>query len=152
MIAGTAGWIRTTDLLIHSFIVKISLSFLAFPVYARPLPIGRFLPTTDSCSFLQFPLRWFRGGSLKRDRAVFGRRPPRTYPVICCFGLWLTDCRPTGWVISTMRAGICSIVRACLRRNRFYIGEVAFKAEVLKGEQPAILDTNLFEARPGQAE
>jgi hypothetical protein len=35
--AGTAGWIRTTDLLIHSFIVQISLSFLAFPVYAKTL-------------------------------------------------------------------------------------------------------------------
>jgi hypothetical protein len=31
-------------------------------------------------------------------------------------------------------------------RNRFYIGEVAFKGEILPGEQPAILDRNLFEA------
>jgi len=30
--------------------------------------------------------------------------------------------------------------------NRFYIGEVAFKGEVLPGEQPAILDRKLFEA------
>jgi len=35
---------------------------------------------------------------------------------------------------------------AHLLRNRFYIGEVAFKGEVLKGEQPAILETNLFDA------
>jgi site-specific DNA recombinase len=35
---------------------------------------------------------------------------------------------------------------AHLLRNRFYIGEVAFKGEVLKGEQPAILDKDLFEA------
>jgi site-specific DNA recombinase len=35
---------------------------------------------------------------------------------------------------------------AHLLRNRFYIGEVAFKGEVLKGEQPAILDRDLFEA------
>ena len=35
---------------------------------------------------------------------------------------------------------------AHLLRNRFYIGEVAFKAEVLKGEQPAIVDKDLFEA------
>jgi site-specific DNA recombinase len=35
---------------------------------------------------------------------------------------------------------------AHLLRNRFYIGEVAFKGEVLKGEQPAILDKALFEA------
>src|SRR5438552_1197792 len=31
-------------------------------------------------------------------------------------------------------------------RNRFYIGEVAFKGEVLPGEQPAILDRDLFDA------
>ena len=34
---------------------------------------------------------------------------------------------------------------AHLLRNRFYIGEVTFKGEVLAGEQPAILDRNLFE-------
>jgi DNA invertase Pin-like site-specific DNA recombinase len=35
---------------------------------------------------------------------------------------------------------------AHLLRNRFYIGEVAFKGEILKGEQPALLDNDLFEA------
>jgi site-specific DNA recombinase len=35
---------------------------------------------------------------------------------------------------------------AHLLRNRFYIGEVAFKGEVLAGEQPAIVDRDLFEA------
>jgi site-specific DNA recombinase len=35
---------------------------------------------------------------------------------------------------------------AHLLRNRFYIGEVAFKGEVLKGEQPAILDRDIFDA------
>ncbi|MFY9840006.1 MAG: recombinase family protein [Xanthobacteraceae bacterium] len=35
---------------------------------------------------------------------------------------------------------------AHLLRNRFYIGKVAFKGEVLKGEQPAIVDETLFEA------
>jgi site-specific DNA recombinase len=35
---------------------------------------------------------------------------------------------------------------AHLLRNRFYIGEVKFKGELLQGEQPAILDRNLFEA------
>ena len=35
---------------------------------------------------------------------------------------------------------------AHLLRNRFYIGEVAFKGEVLQGEQEAILDRDLFEA------
>jgi len=35
---------------------------------------------------------------------------------------------------------------AHLLRNRFYIGEVAFKGEVLPGEQPAIVDRDLFDA------
>src|SRR5215211_2591251 len=35
---------------------------------------------------------------------------------------------------------------AHLLRNRFYIGEVAFNDEVLPGEQPAILDRDLFDA------
>jgi site-specific DNA recombinase len=35
---------------------------------------------------------------------------------------------------------------AHLLRNRFYIGEVAFKGEILPGEQPAILDRKLFES------
>src|SRR5215510_12384761 len=33
-----------------------------------------------------------------------------------------------------------------LLRNRFYIGEVPFKGEVLHGEQPRILDRDLFDA------
>jgi hypothetical protein len=33
-----------------------------------------------------------------------------------------------------------------LLRNRFYIGNVPFKGEILKGEQPAIVDRDLFEA------
>src|SRR5664279_2808715 len=35
---------------------------------------------------------------------------------------------------------------AHLLRNRFYIGEVAFKGEILAGEQLAIIDRNLFDA------
>jgi site-specific DNA recombinase len=35
---------------------------------------------------------------------------------------------------------------AHLLRNRFYIGEVVFKDEVLPGQQPAILDRDLFDA------
>ena len=35
---------------------------------------------------------------------------------------------------------------AHLLRNRFYVGEVPFKGEVLKGEQPAIVDRELFDA------
>src|SRR5262249_29722122 len=35
---------------------------------------------------------------------------------------------------------------AHLIRNRFYVGEVVFKGEVLAGEQPAIVDLDLFDA------
>jgi len=35
---------------------------------------------------------------------------------------------------------------AHLLKNRFYVGEVAFKGEILKGEQPAIIDRDLFDA------
>jgi site-specific DNA recombinase len=35
---------------------------------------------------------------------------------------------------------------AHLLRNRFYLGEVVFKGEILPGEQPAILDRDLFDA------
>lgn len=35
---------------------------------------------------------------------------------------------------------------AHLLRNRFYIGEVEFKGEILAGEQLAIVDQNLFDA------
>jgi site-specific DNA recombinase len=35
---------------------------------------------------------------------------------------------------------------AHLLRNRFYIGQVVFKGEVLAGEQPAIVERDLFEA------
>jgi site-specific DNA recombinase len=35
---------------------------------------------------------------------------------------------------------------AHLLRNRFYVGEVSFKGEILQGEQPAIIDRELFDA------
>jgi DNA invertase Pin-like site-specific DNA recombinase len=35
---------------------------------------------------------------------------------------------------------------AHLLRNRFYVGEVLFKGEILRGEQPAIIDQALFDA------
>ena len=35
---------------------------------------------------------------------------------------------------------------AYLLRNRFYIGEVAFKREILRGQQPPIIDRALFDA------
>ena len=36
--------------------------------------------------------------------------------------------------------------RMSMARGGFYIGEVVFRGEVFPGEQPAILDRDLFEA------
>jgi site-specific DNA recombinase len=67
----------------------------------------------------------------------------------------LTDLRERG-IVTKVRAlrtgetvGGIAFTRgslAHLLRNRFYIAEVAFKGEVLPGEQQAILDRDLFEA------
>lgn len=50
----------------------------------------------------------------------------------------------SGRTVGGMPLGRGSV--AHLLRNRFYIGEVAFKGEILPGEQPPILDRQLFEA------
>jgi site-specific DNA recombinase len=50
----------------------------------------------------------------------------------------------TGWTIGGIPFTRGPL--AHLLRNRFYIGEVAFKGEVLPGEQPAIIDRDLFDA------
>ena len=69
--------------------------------------------------------------------------------------LLMADLRKQGIItrVCTLKTGqrVCGIPftqgpLAYLLRNRFYIGEVAFKGEVLKGEQPAILDRALFDA------
>ena len=69
--------------------------------------------------------------------------------------LLMADLRQQGIVIKVRtlktgkRVGGIPFTRgplAYLLRNRFYIGEVAFKGETLKGEQPAILDRALFDA------
>ena len=37
-------------------------------------------------------------------------------------------------------------------RNRFYVGEVKYKDEILPGEQPAIVDRALFDAYQGRGD
>jgi hypothetical protein len=52
------------------------------------------------------------------------------------------------WLKTGKMVGANSLTRgplAHLLRNRFYIGEVKFKGEILPGEQPAILERDLFE-------
>ena len=85
-----------------------------------------------------------------RVRTIF-----RSYLRLGSLNLLMADLRKRGIVtkIRTLKSGetIGGIPftrgsLAHLLRNRFYIGEVTFKGEVLGGEQPAILDRELFEA------
>jgi DNA invertase Pin-like site-specific DNA recombinase len=86
----------------------------------------------------------------ERVRAIF-----RRYLELGSLNLLMADLRERGIVtkvrsVKTGRTvGGIPFTRgplAYLLRNRFYIGEVAFKGEVLPGEQPAILDRDLFDA------
>jgi len=79
----------------------------------------------------------------------------RSYLRLGSLNLLMADLRKQGVVtkVRTLktgkRVGGIPFTRgplAHLLRNRFYIGEVAFKSEVLQGEQPAILDKSLFDA------
>jgi site-specific DNA recombinase len=86
----------------------------------------------------------------ERVRIIF-----RTYLKLGSLNLLMPDLRKRG-IVSKVRAlksaervGGIPFTRgplAHLLRNRFYIGEVAFKGEVLKGEQVAIVDRALFDA------
>ncbi len=78
----------------------------------------------------------------------------RSYLKLGSLNLLMADLRKRGKVtkIRKLKTGVSiggiPFTRgslAQLLRNRFYIGEVAFKGEVFKGEQPAILDRALFD-------
>lgn len=85
-----------------------------------------------------------------RVRTIF-----RSYLKLGSLNLLMADLRKRG-IVSKARAlktgktvGGIPFMRgplAHLLRNRFYIGEVAFKGEILAGEQPAIVDRILFNA------
>src|SRR5262249_7768473 len=86
----------------------------------------------------------------ERVRMIF-----RSYLKFASLNLLLAELRQRGIItkIRTLKTGetvggipFTRGSLAHLLRNRFYIGEVAFKGEVLKGEQPAIVDEDLFEA------
>ena len=86
----------------------------------------------------------------ERVRTIF-----RRYLELGSLNLLMADLRERG-IVTKMRSlktgcrvGGIPFTRGPLAhflRNRFYIGEVVFKGEVLPGEQPAILDRNLFDA------
>jgi DNA invertase Pin-like site-specific DNA recombinase len=86
----------------------------------------------------------------ERVRTIF-----RSYLELGSLTLLMADLRQRGIVtkVRTLKTGetvggipFTRGSLAHLLRNRFYIGEVPFKGEVLKGEQPAILDEALFES------
>src|SRR5690348_1689578 len=86
----------------------------------------------------------------ERVRTIF-----RCYLKLSSLNLLMAELRKRGIVTKVRklrtgaRVGGIAFTRgslAQLLRNRFYIGEVVFKGEVLKGEQPAILDRALFGA------
>jgi site-specific DNA recombinase len=79
----------------------------------------------------------------------------QSYLKLGSLNLLMADLRKRGIVtkVRTLRtgqtAGGIPFTRgplAYLLRNRFYIGEVAYKGETLAGEQPAIVDRDLFDA------
>jgi site-specific DNA recombinase len=85
-----------------------------------------------------------------RVRTIF-----RGYAELGSLNLLMADLRKRGIVtkVRTLRSGekvggipFTRGPLAYLLRNRFYIGEVTFKGEVLKGEQTPIVDNDLFEA------
>jgi site-specific DNA recombinase len=89
-------------------------------------------------------------GEADRVQTIF-----RGYLKLGSLNLLMADLRKRGIVTKIRklrtgeRVGGIAFTRgslAQLLRNRFYIGEVVFKGEVLKGEQPAILDRALFGA------
>jgi site-specific DNA recombinase len=85
-----------------------------------------------------------------RVRMIF-----RSYLKLGSLNLLMADLRQQGIVtkVRTLKTGatvggipFSRGPLAHLLRNRFYIGEVPFKGEVLHGEQPRILDRDLFDA------
>ena len=79
----------------------------------------------------------------------------RSYLRLGSLGLLMVDLRQRGIVtkVRTLKTGETvggiAFTRgplAHLLRNRFYIGEISFKGEILAGEQPAIIDRELFDA------
>jgi site-specific DNA recombinase len=86
----------------------------------------------------------------ERVRTIF-----RSYLELGSLNLLMADLRERGIVTKLRslktgrRVGGIPFTRGPLAhflRNRFYLGEVVFKGEVLPGEQPAILDRDLFDA------
>ena len=93
--------------------------------------------------------------SVNEAEADWVRTIFRNYLKLGSLNLLMTDLRKRGIVTKVRKLKTGKKVGgilfsrgplAHLLRNRFYIGEVAFKGEILAGEQLAIVDRNLFDA------
>src|SRR5882672_4660495 len=102
-------------------------------------------------------------GYVTKDRKISVNEPEaelvrtifRRYLNLGSINLLVADLRKSGLITKarTLRTGgtVGGIpfgrgMLAHVLRNRFYVGEVVFKREVLAGEQPAIVDRTLFDA------
>jgi len=103
-----------------------------------------------------------KSSSVKRSRCAIYTRVSTEHgldqgqlarcPVRCCVSLHkeagscrLGQVRP--WRAPSGRGSLFYLLR-----NRFYVGEVKYKDEILPGEQPAIMDRALFDAGASKAE
>ena len=113
----------------------------------KGLWVGGMVPLGYDSNQRRITVNEFEAG---RVRMIF-----RSYLKLGSLNLLMADLRKQGIVtkVRTLKTG--EIVAgipftrgplAHLLRNRFYIGEVPFKGEVLDGEQPPILDRDLFDA------
>jgi len=93
--------------------------------------------------------------SVKEDEAERVRTIFRRYLELGSLNLLMRDLRERGIVTKVRKLktgktiGGIPFTRgplAQLLRSNFYVGEVRFKGEILKGEQPAIIDRRLFDA------
>jgi len=93
---------------------------------------------------------WVNEAESERVQTIF-----RSYLRLGSLNLLMADLRRQGIVtkVRTLKTGkkvggipFTRGPLAHLLRNRFYIGQVVFKGEVLRGEQPAIVDRDLFDA------
>ncbi len=99
--------------------------------------------------------------SVNEPEADLVRTIFRRYLKLGSINLLVADLRKSGLVTKarTLKTGgtVGGIpfgrgMLAHMLRNRFYVGEVVFKGEVLAGEQPAIVDRDPVRCRPGQAD
>src|SRR5262249_23732767 len=93
---GTAGWTRTTDLLVHSFSAQIFLEFLRFSDNCKNPCVARSCDRVCFRQELGITVRWFLGGSWKprkrglemRNRRITKKLVDRLRPASAEYFVW----------------------------------------------------------------